>query len=65
MSVSGPNGGRVSAQEGVVSARGVSASGPGSGLVYPSIHWADTLLVNRITDTCKNITLPNFVAGGK
>ena len=21
--------------------------------------------VNRITDTCKNITLPNFVAGSK
>ena len=27
--------------------------------------WDTTPPVNRITDTCKNITCPNFVAGGK
>ena len=44
-----PRGG-VCAQEGGVSAWGVSTTPP---------------RVNRITDACENITLRNYVAGGK
>ena len=38
---------------------------PGGMGVYPSMHWADTLpsLVNRITDACENITLPQLRCG--
>ena len=43
--------------------------GPGGGLVpggwYPSMHWGRTPPVNRMTDRCKNITLPQTsFAGG-
>ena len=46
---------------------GVLASGPGGGGVYPSMQWGKTLPVNRMTDRCKNITLPqtSFAGGNK
>ena len=54
VSASGPGGGCL--------LRGVAASGPGC--VYPSMQWDRPPPLNRITDTCKNITLPQLHCGG-
>ena len=54
---------------GLLPGEGVPASGPGGGVpasgprCIPACNGADPSPVDRMTDTCKNITFANFVCG--